>query len=42
MNPYLNPIFEDLSEKYMEYRRIVRKTIITWIVRNVLNQRDNS
>ena len=42
MNPYLNPIFEDLSEKYMEYRRIVRKTIITWIVRNVLNQRDKS
>lgn len=42
MNPYLNPIFEDLSEKYMEYRKIVRKTIIAWIVRNVLNQRDNS
>lgn len=42
MNPYLNPIFEHLSEKYTEYRKIIRKTIINWIVRNVMNQRDNS
>jgi hypothetical protein len=42
MNPYLNPIFELLSKKYMEYRKIVRKTIITWVVRNVMNQGDVS
>ena len=42
MNPYLNPIFEHLSEKYTEYRKIIRKTIITWILRNVMNQRDDS
>lgn len=42
MNPYLNPIFEHLSEKCTEYRKIIRKTIITWIVRNVMNQGDDS
>ncbi|MBD5162219.1 MAG: hypothetical protein HDT14_09445 [Oscillibacter sp.] len=42
LNPYLNPIFEEFSDKYMEYRRIVRKTMIAWIVRNILNQRDDS
>lgn len=42
MNPYLNPIFEDFSEKYMEYRKIIRKTVITWIIRNIMNQRDDS
>ncbi|HIS63460.1 MAG TPA: hypothetical protein IAC14_14705 [Candidatus Scybalomonas excrementigallinarum] len=42
MNPYLNPVFEHFSEKYTKYRRIIRKSIITWITRNVLNQKDGS
>lgn len=41
MNPYLNPIYEHFSDKYTEYRKIVRKTIITWILRNVMNQRND-
>mgnify|MGYP003290390900 CR=1 FL=1 len=42
MNPYLNPIFEYLSKKYTEYRKIIRKTIIAWIERNILSQREDS
>lgn len=42
MNPYLNPIYELLSEKYTEYRKIARKTIISWVERNILNQRESS
>lgn len=42
MNPYLNPIFEHFSEKYTKYRKIIRKTIITWILRNVINQKNDS
>lgn len=42
LNPYLNPIFEHFSEKYTEYRKIIRKTIITWILRNVINQKNDS
>lgn len=41
LNPYLNPIYEHFSDKYVEYRKIVRKTIITWILRNVINQRND-
>ena len=41
MNPYLNPIFEEFAEKYTEYRKIIRKAIIAWIVRNVMNESDN-
>ncbi|MCR0205016.1 hypothetical protein MKC66_09840 [[Clostridium] innocuum] len=36
MNPFLNPIFEHLSEKYEVYRKLIRKTIITWIIKNVI------
>ena len=42
MNPYLNPIYEFLSEKYTEYRKIARKTIISWVQRNILNQKKSS
>lgn len=42
MNPYLNPIFEEFAEKYTEYRKIVRKAIVAWIVRNVMNECDNN
>lgn len=38
MNPYLNPIFEYLSNKYTEYRKIIRKAIITWIKKNVIKK----
>ena len=36
MNPYLNPIYEYLSDKYNEYRKIIRKTLISWVKCNVL------
>lgn len=42
MNPYLNPMFEHLSEKYEKYRKIIRKAIITWIVGNVMNDKNVS
>ena len=42
MNPYLNPIYEFLAEKYTEYRKIARKTIISWVQRNILNQNKSS
>lgn len=37
MNPYFNPTFDYFSKKYMEYRKIVRKAIITWIKENIMN-----
>ncbi len=36
MNPYLSPMYEYLSDKYNKYRRVLRKTIISWIKENVL------
>ena len=36
MNPYLNPVYEYLSDKYVEYRKIVRKSLISWIKHNIL------
>lgn len=38
MNPYLNPVYEYLSDKYNEYRRIIRKTLISWIKSNVVKK----
>lgn len=37
MNPYLNPVYEYFSDKYIEYRKIIRKTLISWIKINILN-----
>ena len=36
MNPYVNPVYEYFADKYMQYRRILRKTLINWIRQNVL------
>lgn len=36
MNPYLNPVYEYLSDKYNEYRKIVRKALVSWIKHNIL------
>lgn len=41
MNPYLHPIYELLSEKYFEYIKITRKTITTWITRNIVKQKED-
>lgn len=41
MNPYLNPIYEYLSDKYNEYRGIIRKTLVSWIKDNVLTKQDD-
>ena len=38
MNPYLNPVYEYLSDKYDEYRKIVRKALISWIKHNILTK----
>ena len=38
MNPYLSPVYEDLSFKFVEYRKIARESIINWIKNKVLNQ----
>lgn len=40
MNPYLNPAFEYFSTKYDQYRKIIRKTIVTWIKSNVIKECD--
>ncbi len=36
LNPYLNPVYEYLLDKYDEYRSIIRKTLISWIKNNVI------
>lgn len=41
MNPYLNPVYEYLSDKYVEYRKIIRKTLISWIKSNVVRNSNN-
>lgn len=38
MNPYLNPVYEYLSDMYDEYRKIVRKALISWIKHNILTK----
>lgn len=38
MNPYLNPVYEYLSDKYTEYRKIIRKTLLSWIKNNVIKK----
>lgn len=37
MNPYLSPMYEYLSDKYNKYRRVLRKTIISWVKENIIN-----
>ena len=37
MNPYINPVYEYLFQKYTDYRNIARKTLISWIKNNILN-----
>ncbi len=41
MNPYLNPVYEILFDKYDEYRKIVRKALVSWIKHNILVTRDD-
>lgn len=36
LNPYLNPVYESFLDKYKDYRRVLRKTIINWIKQNIL------
>lgn len=38
MNPYLNPVYEYLSDKYNEYRKIIRKALISWIKHKILTK----
>ena len=37
MNPYINPVYEYMADKYFVYRRILRKTIINWINKNIID-----
>lgn len=37
MNPYINPVYEYFFQKYTDYRNIARKTLISWIKNNILN-----
>lgn len=41
LNPYLNPVYEYLSDKYDAYRKIIRKTLISWIKDNILKTCDD-
>lgn len=41
LNPYLNPVYAYLSDKYDEYRKIIRKTLISWIKKNIVNTCDD-
>lgn len=36
MNPFLNPVYEYMANKYDNYREIARKVLITWVKRNIL------
>ena len=36
MNPYLNPVHEYLLDKYNDYCKIIRKTLISWIKKNII------
>lgn len=39
MNPYVNPVYEYFADKYTEFRRILRKTIINWIKINITEKK---